>query len=73
MKHLNKKKSVFVKVFVGNKSKGIQEFNCALDARRYVQAEYTKYSAKTTKLLFMVWDECKGHINDLYYGDGHNI
>lgn len=68
MKHLQKVKNVYVKIFSAKNGhyKGTYQFNCALDAKKYVK------NAKATSkidLRFMIYDD----FNDLYDGDGSDI
>jgi len=67
MKHLQKVKKVTAKVFsAGNGHlKGIYEFTCALDAKRFVE----KMASVSKPLYVMIEDE---H-NTLYTGDGLKV
>ena len=67
MKHLQKIKNVYVKVFYAGNGhlKGIYHFTCALDAKRFIE----KMAATSKPLYVMIEDD----FNALYVGDGLKV
>ena len=67
MKHLQKAKKVIVKVCYARNGhfKGMYEFNCALDAKQFVEK-----MASTSKPLRVIIED---KYNTLYVGDGLKV
>ena len=67
MKHLQKVKKVYAKVFYAKNGhfKGYYEFDCGLDAKRFIE----KMAATSKPLHVIISDE----YNTLYIGDGRKV
>ena len=67
MKHLQKAKKVTAKIFYAGNGhcKGVYQFDCGLDAKRFVEK-----MASSSKPLYVIIED---KYNTLYTGDGRKV
>jgi hypothetical protein len=68
MKHLQKAKKVTAKIFYAGNGhcKGVYQFDCGLDAKRFVE----QMASSSSKSLYVIIEDA---FNTLYQGDGRKV